>query len=258
MKIENFGAFAYPAQVELKKTKSDEPSESKQSPANDVEKPKPDKKPPVKPKSKSDEKLFQELVGQDPKAAPVDLTKNPLEEAVTGMRSAQERIAEKDTGQETREIQEQVVANLQKLIDMMKDRQSQPPSASSGSPQSPEDQQPRQPQKGNPNPQQRVGQQNQQTNPEGQEKTQQQLTKKENEDATESTDEQREGRKGNANLAPRPEMLNEVWGHLPPSVRLLLLNNSSDKYLPKYEDLARRYFEALAEPARNQTMKPPQ
>ncbi len=48
-------------------------------------------------------------------------------------------------------------------------------------------------------------------------------------------------------------MLNEVWGHLPPSVRDKLLNLGSDKYLPKYEDLARRYFEALAEPDRKKT-----
>ncbi len=52
-------------------------------------------------------------------------------------------------------------------------------------------------------------------------------------------------------------MLNAVWGHLPPSVREKMLSLSSDKYLPKYEDLARRYFEALAEPSRNQTMKNP-
>jgi hypothetical protein len=35
------------------------------------------------------------------------------------------------------------------------------------------------------------------------------------------------------------------------------LSLSGDKYLPKYEDLARRYFEALAEPARNSNMKTP-
>ncbi len=249
-------AFAYPAQIELKKTNADElpPSEAKKPPANDADKTKTDKQPAVKPKL--DKKLFEELVGQDPQAAAGDPTKNPLEEAIQGMRSAQERISGKDTGEETREIQEQVVANLQKLIDRMKDRQSQPPSASSGSP--PPDQ-PQQPEDGNPNPQQgaREPNQNKTANAQGEESQQPQRTKQENEDATESTSDHRNPAKGgNADLAPRPDMVNAVWGHLPPSVRLKLRNLSSDKYLPKYEDLARRYFEALAEPVRNPTMKP--
>ena len=127
------------------------------------EKPKPDKKPSVK--SKLDEKLFEDLDGKDPKAAPADPTKNPLEEAIKGMRSAQDRITEKDTGEETREVQEQVVANLQKLIDMMKDRQSKPPSASSGQPNSPQNQDPQQQtQGGNPRPQQQAGDKNQTQN----------------------------------------------------------------------------------------------
>ncbi len=204
--VGSFDAFAYPAQIELKKTNSDEPSkaESKEPPAGNAEKSQPEKKPSVKPKL--DEKLFEDLAGKDPNAAPADPTKNPLEEAIKGMRSAQDRITEKDTGEETREIQEQVVANLKKLIDMMKDRQSNPPSASSGQPNSPQDQDPRnQAQDGNPNPQQQVGKQNQDrnANQESQEKTQPQLTRQENEDAKESTADTREGRKGgNADLAP--------------------------------------------------------
>jgi hypothetical protein len=118
-------AFAYPAQTELKKTAADEPEPKA-----------PPKAQPGKPKTGRDEELLRGLVGKDPLAT--DATKNPLEEAIQGMRSAQERIQGKDTGKETREIQEDVVANLQKLIDLAKKNQNKPPSPQSGSPKSPQ------------------------------------------------------------------------------------------------------------------------
>src|SRR5688572_3601022 len=40
---------------------------------------------------------------------------NPLETAIARMRDAQKRIEKKDTGKETREIQRQVISDLDKL-----------------------------------------------------------------------------------------------------------------------------------------------
>jgi hypothetical protein len=212
------------------------------------------KKPPAddsKPKTGADDELFRGLVGKDP--GPVDASKNPLEEAVKGMRSAQERIQEKDTSQATREIQEDVVANLQKLIDMMKNNQNKPPAPEPGSPPPPQNQQQPQPEDGNPMPKPEVPE----SQPEAGQESQPQTTQQESENALDSTEEERQARDAKAKLSPRPEMLNDVWGHLPPSFRQKRLSLSSDKYLPKYEDLARRYFEALAEPARDSRMKTP-
>ena len=48
-------------------------------------------------------------------------------------------------------------------------------------------------------------------------------------------------------MARRQQMIKDVWGHLPPAVRDKLLNVGSEKVLPGYEDIARKYFEALAE-----------
>ena len=39
-------------------------------------------------------------------------------------------------------------------------------------------------------------------------------------------------------------------GHLPPHIREAMLNSVSEKYLPKYEDLVKKYYEDLAEKSR--------
>ncbi|MCA9073368.1 MAG: hypothetical protein KDA84_30800, partial [Planctomycetaceae bacterium] len=189
----------------------------------------------------------------------VDATKNPLEEAINGMRSAQDRLQGKNTGKETREIQEDVVANLQKLIDLAKNNQNNS-SSSSDSPPPPQDQNQNDPEnkpnpEANPQPQDTTQQPQPMNQDQEQQQNQTQTPKQNREKADQSTDEERQAREAKAKLAARQEMLNEVWGHLPPSLRTQLMNMSSDKYLPKYEDLARRYFESLAEPDRPSKMK---
>ena len=48
----------------------------------------------------------------------------------------------------------------------------------------------------------------------------------------------------------KQRLAKDVWGHLPPQLRQELLNVYSEKYLPKYEDMVRRYYEALADESR--------
>jgi hypothetical protein len=228
--------FAYAGQVDLEKaTLEEEPPKA------------PPAEPPGKPDTKTDEELFRGLVGNDPASG--DPTKNPLEEAVSGMRSAQQRIQGKDTGEETRDIQEKVVAHLQKLIDLAKQNQNRPPSPMSNS-EPPMDNQESRPMENSPMAQEPMEAENP-------EEAQQQPMTQERENAQDSSDEERNSQNAKAKLSPKPEMFNDVWGHLPPSVRDKLLSFGGDKYLPKYEDLARRYFEALAEPAGNSSMKNP-
>ena len=71
----------------------------------------------------------------------------------------------------------------------------------------------------------------------------------------ESTENPRDAK--NRQLAPLTpgRMVRDVWGHLPPALRRELLNVYQDKYLPKYDDLVRRYFESLAEEGRPAPLK---
>lgn len=183
-----------------------------------------------KEESKADKKLFEGLVGES--AAKPTPGENPLEEAVKGMRSAEQRLGDGDTGSETREIQEEIVTNIQKLIDLAQNQQSRPPQQPNQD-QPPPDQRPR-------------NSKDPKSKPEEKQEPNQAQPKK-NQLAKESTEEERQAAARAAERARRRQMINDVWGHLPPSVRKQLLSMSGDKYLQKYEDLARRYFEALAE-----------
>lgn len=46
----------------------------------------------------------------------------------------------------------------------------------------------------------------------------------------------------------RQDSFSDVWGHLPERVRDRLMNLKGDRYLPKYDDLIRRYYESLTQP----------
>lgn len=47
--------------------------------------------------------------------------------------------------------------------------------------------------------------------------------------------------------ARRRILVQQIWGHLPPSLQRRLMTGESEKPLPKYERLVRRYFEVLSE-----------
>jgi hypothetical protein len=161
---------------------------------------------------------------------------SPLEGAVAGMRAAGERITARDTGAETRTIQRKVVDDLKALIEMARQQQGQPAQASS-QPESPNAQS---------QPEEDAGQQ---TDQEPQESRQNGPASdgKNRENAADS-----EVRAANADVEEAQTILqrrlvDEVWGHLPARLRQKVQNVSSEKTLPRYEDLVRRYFEALAE-----------
>ncbi|MFQ5733613.1 MAG: hypothetical protein ACE5KM_16880 [Planctomycetaceae bacterium] len=48
-------------------------------------------------------------------------------------------------------------------------------------------------------------------------------------------------------IARRRRLIQEVWGHLPESVKRKLQNMGGETYIPKYKPLISRYFESLAE-----------
>ncbi len=91
--------------------------------------------------------------------------------------------------------------------------------------------------------------QQQQPMPKGSSKSDQgdQKDKEKPQDSDDRMDKRRESA---AELARRTNLIKDVWGHLPPALREKMLNIYSEKYLPRYEELVRRYFEALAEQGR--------
>lgn len=222
------------------KTESDTPSTAAEQPV------------PVKPKPVDllDRELLKDLVPELPLDEPADerqsivMTTDELDHAVQSMRDVTERLDRKDVSEETSRLQTSVLDDIDALIERLKNRP--PPQDSSSSPeQSNQDQQ-------NQNRDQGSRSQNQEPKP-GQAADQPKAgtdssTQSQAQKSEESSEQNpRKAQERAAALARRRALINEVWGHLPPSVRERLLNVQSEKLLPGYEALIRRYYESLAE-----------
>jgi hypothetical protein len=162
---------------------------------------------------------------------------NPVEPIVKQMKAAQTRLKEGDTGSETRGIQEQVVRDLEKLINAAS-RQSGSPNRSSDKSQS--------------------GEKSQQNSENGSPPQPPQAAQRGGADAESAkTGGSAPGKRGGTRtqkpvqtrvaIPGERSLLREVWGHLPPAMREHVRVDFSETVLPAYDELVRRYFEALLE-----------
>ena len=182
-----------------------------------------------------EEDLFKRLLGDEPQELATD--ENPLDSAIKGMLDAEKRIGNRNIGEETQNIQKKVVDDLQKLIDLANQRQQQ---------QSQRRQQNRERQRNrqqNGSRQQGPQQQQKQSSPFQQNVSGQQNRKQPGDSGAGA----RVGKTNSLELLRQRRMLEEVWGHLPPALRERMQNVISEKYLPKYDDMIRRYFKSLAQ-----------
>tara|TARA_R110002072_G_scaffold302100_1_gene484002 strand:- start:204167 stop:204988 length:822 start_codon:yes stop_codon:yes gene_type:complete len=204
---------------------------------------------PLEPKLTSDESV-DKAVNKD-KAAAAPQSQMPfadeLDEAVASMREVSRRLDEQNLSNDTAELQTGIVSNIDALIEKL--RKLPPPSSSNSSPNSDKDQSDSdstsQGQKSDP----KQGQQQGSRNQHGADSTAGTAPQPQNGKSGESSEQNlRQAQERSAALARRRALIDEVWGHLPPAMRERLLNVGSEKLLPKYESLIRRYYEALAEP----------
>ena len=182
-----------------------------------------------------EEDLFKRLLGDEPPELATD--ENPLENAIKGMLDAEKRIGNRNIGEETQNIQKKVVVDLQKLIDLANQRQQQ---------LSQQRQQSRQRQRNrnqNGSRQQGPQRQQKQSSPSQQNESGQQ-NRKQPGDSGAGAD---VSETHSPELLRQRRMLEEVWGHLPPALRERMQNVISEKYLPKYDEMIRRYFKSLAQ-----------
>jgi hypothetical protein len=156
-------------------------------------------------------------------------------------KEARDKLAEKLTSQATQELQQGVVSDLEKLIELL--RTSPPPSGGSGSPP--------------PNSDDSSSDQNQDDSSSEKPKSSRRPPSKgtgAGEDRNQPQDsEERHGESKAAKIrADRKRRLeNDIWGHLPPALREQLLNTYGERMLPQYEDYVKKFYEALSEPTRS-------
>jgi hypothetical protein len=169
-----------------------------------------------------------------------DADRGPINAIINGMQGAGERLKQGDTGSGTRTMQEKVVDDIQKLIDAAK------PKSRDGN---------QQPNSGS-------------RRERGSQDREQQSHGKSGSDASsEPAGGGQPGRKSGAGkplpsgkkLVGRPQrpLLREVWGHLPPALRERVPSDFHETILPDYDDLVRRYFEALLDGASPPRPNPP-
>ena len=208
---------------------------------------------PAKPSS-TDEALLKDLVPGIPLGGTEEKSKDgspeldELDRTITSMRQVGKRLNDGDTSDATRDLQAGILQDIDALIKKLK--KQPPPNPNQNSPQ---DQSPDNEQK----PQHSDTQSKPKTQPKptaGEQPSGKQPTgsgagqKQENKNAGESTEENRQKAQARETaLARRRALINEVWGHLPPALREKLLNVGSEKLLPQYEELIRRYYESLAD-----------
>jgi hypothetical protein len=152
---------------------------------------------------------------------------------IDGMQGAGTRLKLGDTGAGTRKIQEKVVSDIQRLIDAAKQKSP------------------------NSNPQQNSGTQQQSGS---QSQSQQSQSQHGANSGSKPAGTGQPGRKSGVGKPlpsekssatrqqPRP-LFREVWGHLPPALRERAPSDFHEVTLPAYDELVRRYFEALLDGA---------
>jgi hypothetical protein len=195
------------------------------------------------------EKLLKSI---DPAAAKGESEIERMERAIAGMRQAFERIEASDLSEETLEVQRGVIKDLEELVKRLRQQQQQKQQKNSNSPQQQQKQNQQQERQSARKPQldpQNSGQPQPQKPQAG--NTSQ---RGDNEKASDSQERLEAARAALAAEAARGRMVKDVWGHLPPHLRDAMKNSFSEKYLPKYEDLVKRYYEALAEKNRKRSI----
>ncbi|MEX0718591.1 MAG: hypothetical protein WD066_18505 [Planctomycetaceae bacterium] len=156
-----------------------------------------------------------------------------LDATIGRMRTVRERLALRDSGGETRALQQRIIEDLDRLIEQTESRR---PGGSASRipipvPQS-EQSQPSEPTPSlaGSDPAGSPGQR------------------------SPTADESKPGVREDREAAPvdRRILDKDVWGHLAPDVRGRMLSDYTEKYLPKYDEVVRKYFEALAEQSREE------
>ncbi|MEX1233074.1 MAG: hypothetical protein WEB58_22685 [Planctomycetaceae bacterium] len=156
---------------------------------------------------------------------------------IASMQAAQEQLSRGEAGSPAQDQQRQAEQAIDELLKQLEQLSQQPPPSDDNSQQSQDEKQKRQGDK-----QQQDGSKNGEGSgaaPNGK--------RQKDDQPHDSTDNIFPGEAGEENLTVPQKLAKDVWGHLPASVREQMLNLFSEKYLPRYEDLIRRYYEALAE-----------
>ena len=203
-----------------------------------------------------------------PEAGPDERTRELLARVARNMESSEDRLKNRDPGDKTRAIQEQIVKDLDDLIKKAQDQnkqqsnsqKSQSSSSQAGSTTSSRSSKTSQGQRKSGQQKQQAGQQNAEENASAQKKDGSQKGKQAS-GTQNNTDTVRKGEKGGGNTGGGgketaqkkntiADLFRDVWGHLPEQKRQEMDAYSRERFMPRYDELLRQYYRTLSEQSR--------
>ncbi|MFN0198640.1 MAG: hypothetical protein ACKVT0_17980 [Planctomycetaceae bacterium] len=150
------------------------------------------------------------------------------------MQGAERKLSAGEAGSSTQENQQQAEQAIDELLKQLDQMSQQQPNSDENS-QSDEKQS------------QAEGEKSKAKDEKEESGTESSNSRRQDDQPQNSTENISKGKSGEEKLSVPQKLAKEVWGHLPDSVRDQMLTLFSEKYLPRYEDLIRRYYEALAD-----------
>lgn len=228
-----------PVRLKKKMKKGDEPEkktepEKKAEPKAEPEKKVDDKPDERRPERRKTERVKEGKDGKGDEPAPAD--DEDAKEIVTrigkNMRSSEDRLAKKDPGEGTRQIQRDILKDLDGLIEQNKRQQQQQQQESD-----PRDQQ------------QDQNQQQQQTSRQQREKKQS-SGKKPGQDKEKDKQNAKDNPQGGGRSpegSKIADLYKDIWGHLPETLRQEMDAYSREQFMAKYQDLLKQYYATIAE-----------
>jgi hypothetical protein len=216
---------------------ADNPAEPTEPPVRlkKKEKPKPAPAPEEKPAARPKKEPGKERVPAPDPENPEKDAAEILARISRNMRSVDERLQKKDVGQGTRQIQRDIVKDLDKLIHQMKN----PP----------------------PQPQNSSGQANSRDSAQQRQQTSQQVSRQQsaqNPKPNQAKQSKKEAGKRPGGGGDRSQdgtnkiadLYKDVWGHLPETLRQEMDQYSREQFMAKYNDLLKQYYATIAEKGR--------
>lgn len=213
-----------------KKDKPNDPAPEKKPDApkeGPKEKPKEDPKQKNKPKPSEPDESEPEV---DEKETLARINKN--------MRASEDRLAKKDASESTRQIQRDILKDIDTLFEQKKKQQQQ---QSSQQNQNPQDQQSKQNQRS------QRSQRNQQANKRSG-SDQRPGQGNQPRDAGNQAGAGSSGSKKDGNKLA--DLYKDVWGHLPEMMRMEMDTYSKEKFMARYKELLEQYYATIAEKGR--------
>jgi hypothetical protein len=207
--------------------------------------PAPDKKPepPKDNEAKDDEPADALVPEQDPKETLARVSKN--------MKSSADRLADKDPGEGTRQVQRDIIKDLDSLIEQMKQQQNNNNSSSSSSNDSSSSQKQDTKQARGNRREQKAGSANRKNSSKSMARGNKSNQNKQSKEGTAKGQNPGAGSTGRRDeMDKRPDPYKDIWGHLPEALRMQMDAYAREKFMAKYDELLKQYYSTVAEKGR--------